>query len=203
MKFLLDFFPVLGFFIIYQVYDDIYMATYVLMAACVVQTLGHYFISKRFERMHVITLILALLFGGLTVFLRDDAFIKWKVSIFLWGVALFFIFRQLIQNKIALKDLFEGISGESMGISDTLWKKLNIVWIFTTLATGLLNLWIAYNFEQSVWVNFKFWGLTGIQLVLMIATFFIIFKNMPKEKREALEAQSSKVDDTTEKSLSD
>jgi len=80
MKFLYDFFPILLFFIAYKMYD-IYVATAVAMAAAAVQTFGFWFKHRRFEKMHLVTLGLLLVFGGLTLFLHDPVFIKWKPTV--------------------------------------------------------------------------------------------------------------------------
>ncbi len=193
MKLLLDFFPLLGFFIGYYAFD-IYVATGVLMAGAFVQTFGHWLMKRSFEKMHLLTLGLALVFGSLTLFLRDDSFIKWKVSIFMWLVTVVFLFRQWFQNRIVLKDLLEGVSGESFGVDEKLWKILNVTWALTALIVGLLNLWIGFNLSQEMWVNFKVWGITIIQLVLMAITFTLIFKNMPEDKKKAMEQSPTKDD---------
>ncbi|MCO7226364.1 inner membrane-spanning protein YciB [Pleionea sp. CnH1-48] len=190
MKVLIDFFPLLGFFIAYYVFD-IYVATGVLMVAAVIQTVGNRLLKKEWEKMHLFTLGLALVFGSLTLLFRDDAFIKWKVTILMWMLAVVFLFRQWVQNRIVLKDLLEGMSGESFGIEDALWKRLNVIWACCALAVGLLNLWVAYTFSQSVWVNFKVWGITIIQFTLMMITFAILFKNMPEDAKKALEGNDT------------
>ena len=197
MKLLLDFFPLLGFFIAYKMYD-IYTATAVLIAGAFVQTFGHWLMKRQFEKMHLFTLILASVFGGLTLFLRDDTFIKWKVSIFLWLITLVFLFRQWFQQRISLKDLLESIFGESLGVADNIWKNLNYVWAITSLVTGFLNLWVAYYFSQSDWVNFKVWGVTGIQMALMIATIAILLKHMPEDKKKTF-GEEAATDKETEK----
>ena len=87
MKFLYDFFPILLFFIAYKMYD-IYVATAVAMAAGAVQTLLFSIKHRRFEKMHLVTLGLLLVFGGLTIFLQDPVFIKWKPTVINWLFAV-------------------------------------------------------------------------------------------------------------------
>ncbi|MEE4244816.1 MAG: inner membrane-spanning protein YciB [Kangiellaceae bacterium] len=193
MKLLLDFFPLIGFFVGYYAFD-IYVATILLMAASVLQTLVHRVTKKSFETMHLITLAIALVFGGLTLFLQDDTFIKLKVTFFMWLITLVFIARQLFSNKITLRDFLEGVSGESFGVAETTWKKLNVIWALVAFLVGLLNLWVAYNFSQEVWVNFKVWGVLVIQFSLMIVTVMILFNQMPEEKRKAMEQTSDSED---------
>ena len=89
MKLLFDLFPVVLFFIAYKMYD-IYTATAVIIVASVVQVAYFYMKHKRVEKMHVITLVLILVLGGLTLVLQDEDFIKWKPTIVNWGFVLVF-----------------------------------------------------------------------------------------------------------------
>ena len=110
MKFLLDFFPVVLFFIMYKFFGDIppqwiepvnnlpfvsinpnepkdaiYFATLTIILATIFQNLGHWLLFKKLEKMHLISLGILLAFGTLTLAFKDPLFIKWKVSIFNWG----------------------------------------------------------------------------------------------------------------------
>ncbi|WP_144393607.1 inner membrane-spanning protein YciB [Pleionea sediminis] len=187
MKLFLDFFPVLAFFISAKVWD-IYIATAVLILGSFIQTVGHWLIKKKFEKLHLVTFFASLILGSMTLFFRDDSFIKWKVSVVYWIFSgTIFVF--LLRKKIAIKALFEGLMKIDMGLKDTLWHKINMAWAISLLALGFLNLWIAYSFSLDAWVNFKVWGTMIIQLIMMLVTFFIIFKNMPEENRRALEQE--------------
>lgn len=179
-KFLIDFFPLLAFFVAYKLYD-IYTATAVLMGASALQVIGNYALTRKWEKMHLYVLGFALVFGGLTLWLHDDRFIKWKVTIFYWLVAAFFLFRQLVQKKIVLKQLLESLSQEQFPIPDTVWARINLVWALTALVAGVINLHIAFSYSQEAWVNFKVWGITGIQLLLMIYTGFAMYKYLPQD----------------------
>ncbi len=189
MKLLLDFFPVLAFFITFKVFD-IYVATAVLIAGSFIQTLGHYLIKKQFEKLHVVTFVVALVMGSLTLFFRDDAFIKWKVSVIYWILSgTIFVF--LLRKRIAMKDLLEGLMKHDLGLKDSLWHKINMGWAITMVLIGFVNLWIAYEFSLETWVNFKVWGTMIIQLLMMVITFYVIFKYMPEENRKQLEQADS------------
>ena len=95
MKFIFDFFPLLLFFIAYKI-DGIYTATAVAIAASFIQV-GMYWIKHRqFQTMHLVTLVLIAVFGGLTLLLQDEAFIKWKPSILNWLFGAVFLGSQFI-----------------------------------------------------------------------------------------------------------
>ncbi|MCB1727864.1 MAG: septation protein IspZ, partial [Gammaproteobacteria bacterium] len=80
MKILADLFPVILFFIAYQLFD-IYIATQVAIAAAAVQVVYNRLRYGKVETMHWVTLGLLVLFGGLTLALRDPTFIKWKPTV--------------------------------------------------------------------------------------------------------------------------
>ena len=103
MKFLFDFFPILAFFIAFKVTGDsesgIYTATAVLMAASFIQITVYWLMYRRFEKMHLITLGVVLLFGGATLLLHDERFIQWKPTVVLWIFAMVALGSQYIGQK--------------------------------------------------------------------------------------------------------
>ncbi|WMS87197.1 inner membrane-spanning protein YciB [Pleionea litopenaei] len=189
MKVLLDFFPVLAFFLTYKLFD-VYVATAVLIGASLLQTLGHRIIKKRFEKLHVMTFVISLIMGGMTIAFRDDAFIKWKVSVVYWILSAV-IWIYWLRGTMLLKQLFESLFKQELGLTQKLWGYINAFWGLLLLAMGGLNIWIAYHFDLDTWVNFKVWGTMAVQLVTMIGTFVVIFKNMPEHHRKMLEESSA------------
>ena len=95
MKLLYDFFPIILFFIAFKL-DGIYTATAVAIAASIVQ-LGLFWIKhRRFEKMHVVSAVLIVTLGGLTIVLQDKAFIMWKPTLINWLFAVVFAGSTLI-----------------------------------------------------------------------------------------------------------
>jgi intracellular septation protein len=123
MKFLLDFFPVLLFFIAYKL-DGIYTATAVGIAASFVQVGVHWFMHRRFVTSHIVTLVLIVVFGGLTLFLQDEAFIKWKPTILNWLFGAVFLGSQFIGEK----NLVQRIMGANIALPEEIWRRLNLIW---------------------------------------------------------------------------
>ncbi len=199
MKLLLDFFPVLAFFITFK-WLGIYPATAVLIVGSLIQTLGHWLIKKEFEKLHLITLAASVILGGMTLAFQDDRFIKWKVSVIYWIFSLVIIGFWLFKKQIAIQKLFEGLLKMELGIAPSFWHKVNLSWLVVFIVMGLVNLWIAYSFELDVWVNFKVWGIMIIQMVLMLATFAFVFNAMPEDKRNALTENDSKESSTSSNS---
>ena len=163
MKFMFDFFPVLLFFIAYKAYD-IYTATAVLIIACLVQTAGHWAIHRRFEKSHLITLVLVSLFGGATLLLQDEMFIKWKPSVINWLFGIAFIGSQFIGEK----SLIQRILGAQLDLPQVIWRNLNGAWAIFFITLGFVNLYVVYNFDTDTWVDFKMFGLMGLTLAFML-----------------------------------
>ena len=164
MKMLFDFLPVLLFFVVYKMYD-IYLATAVLIAASAIQTVGHRLIKGSFEKTHVITLALVALFGGLTLALQDENFIKWKPTAINWLFAVVFVGSQFIGEKT----IIERMMGGNLTLPQLVWTKLNLAWAGFFVFLGAVNIYVAYAFDTDTWVNFKLFGLMGLTLLFIIA----------------------------------
>jgi len=129
MKFLFDFFPILLFFIAYKL-EGIFVATAVAIAASFLQVGLYWLKHRRFETSHLVTLVLIAVFGGLTLFLQDEAFIKWKPTVINWLFAAVFIGSQYIGKKT----IVERMMGTSLTLPDFVWVRLNASWaIFFSL----------------------------------------------------------------------
>ncbi len=141
MKFLADFFPVLLFFGAYQMYD-IYVATGVAIAASVVQVGASWLRGRKVENMHLITLALLVVFGGLTILLQDRTFIMWKPSIVNWLFALAFVGSHFIGDK----PLVQRMMSHAVDVPGPIWSRLNQMWTAFFIFMGLLNLYVANDY---------------------------------------------------------
>jgi intracellular septation protein len=171
MKLLIDIIPIALFFIAFKFYD-IYVATIVAMAASIVQTFWHRFSTGKFETMHLITLIIILLLGGMTLFFQDERFIKWKPTIVNWAFALALIIGTFFLKKPAIQALL----GSKITLPLTVWINLNWGWFIFFILSGALNLYVAYNYSTDAWVNFKLFGMMGITLIFVILQGIYISK---------------------------
>jgi len=164
MKMLVDFFPVALFFIVYKV-EDIYVATAVLIIASAIQTVGVRLWKGKFEQSHVITLVLVAVFGGLTLMLHDEMFIKWKVSIINWLFGAVFLGSMWIGRQTVVQRMM----GTQVQLPGAVWRKINMAWAVFFMFLGFLNLYIVYHYDTDTWVNFKMFGLMGLTVVFVIA----------------------------------
>jgi intracellular septation protein len=149
----LDFLPILLFFIAYKSFD-IYIATAVLMAATVVQMGLVYLMDRKLQLMHQVTLVLILAFGSLTLVLHDDTFIKWKPTLLYSGLAIGLALALWVFKKSYLKLLL----GAHLQLPDPVWMRLNVAWIAYSLFMASLNAYVAIYYSTDTWVNFKLWG---------------------------------------------
>ncbi len=153
MKILIDFFPILLFVGAYKFYD-IYVGTGVLMGATVLQVAIMYGVDRKVPAMYKITLALVLIFGTLTLALHDDRFIKWKPTVLYAAMAIALAFAVWDMKKNFLKLLM----GHQLDLPDSVWHRLNVVWVAYNAFMSLLNAFVVMNYSTEDWVSFKLWG---------------------------------------------
>lgn len=164
MKLLLDFLPILIFFGVYKTTGDLITATAVLIPVTIVQVTVVYWLTKTVEKMALVTLALVVVLGGLTVLLNDGWFIMWKPTVVNWLFAAAFFGSHFIGNR----PIIERLLGHAISLNHSYWLKLSFAWIAFFIASGILNLVVAYQFSEEVWVNFKLFGLLGLTFVFLI-----------------------------------
>jgi intracellular septation protein len=177
MKFLFDLFPIILFFIAYKMYD-IYVATTVAIAAAFVQTGLFWLKNRRFEKMHLITLGILVVFGGLTLILRDPVFIKWKPTVVNWLFGATFMGSRFIGDKT----LVERMMSHAITAPVAVWQRINWAWVIFFISMGILNIYVAYNYSEEAWVNFKLFGMMGLTLVFVFGQAFYLSRYMEAEE---------------------
>jgi intracellular septation protein len=167
MKFLFDLFPVILFFVAFK-FADIYVATGVAMLATLAQIAWVYFRHKKVEATMWVSLVLILVFGGLTILLQDKLFIQLKPTILYWIFSAFLFF----SAQFFKKNWIESLMTKQVSLKPTspasIWLKLNHAWAGFFFLMGALNIYIAFNFSEDTWVNFKLFGGMGLLLAFII-----------------------------------
>jgi intracellular septation protein len=160
-----------------EVADSLMAATAVLMVAVVVSLALSYKWERRVPLMPLVTAVMVLIFGGLTIILRDAIFIKMKPTIVncLFAAALFV---GLAFNKSFLHPLL----GHTLALSRLGWRILTWRWAFFFVFLAGLNEVIWRNFSEAFWVSFKAWGMFPITLVFALS-------QVPLIQRHALDAR--------------
>ncbi len=168
MKFLFDFFPVILFFAAFKLWD-IYVATAVAIAASFLQVAWLKLRGKRVEPMLWASLAIIAVFGGATLLLQDETFIKWKPTVLYW------LFAAALAGAAAFRrNLIRAMLSAQLQMPDPVWAKLNWSWVGFFAFMGAINLAVAYNFSTDHWVNFKLFGGMGLMLLFVLAQALVL-----------------------------
>ena len=177
MKFLFDFFPILLFFIAYK-FGGIYVATGVAIAASFVQIGWVMARGKKVEPMMWVSLAIIVVFGGATLLLHNETFIKWKPTVLYWLFAAILLGGSWLFNK----NIIRSMMAKQVSLPESVWNKLNLSWAAFFIVMGATNLYVAYNFSTDIWVDFKLFGSTAMMLVFVIAQSLVLAKHMNNEE---------------------
>lgn len=169
MKAFQDLVPAIVFFAAYS-YRDIYFATAALIAVTVLQAVLTWVRGKSLETAQRVTLIAVLLFGGLTLFLRNPLFVMWKPTVVYWIMAACFLGSRYFGEKT----LVERMMGGHMKLAPPVWIGLNLSWSLFFAVMGVVNLMVAYNCSEATWVQFKLYGFTLLTFVFVFGQMYLI-----------------------------
>jgi intracellular septation protein len=194
MKFLFDLFPVILFFAAFKL-ADIYVATAVAIGATFLQIGVLALLKKKIDKMLWASLAIIVVFGGATLLLRDETFIKWKPTVLYW------LFSAVLAGGALLfrRNLMRAMLSAQVQLPEPVWAQLNWSWIGFFAFMGAANLYVAFSFSEgfcrdladiaeralcqdNVWVNFKLFGGTGLMLVFVIVQALFVARHMPEEK---------------------
>ncbi|MDA8364596.1 MAG: septation protein A [Gammaproteobacteria bacterium] len=187
MKIFIDFFPLFLFFVAFKL-AGIYTATAVAIAASVAQVAWSRFRQGRFEGMHLMQLAIIGVFGGLTLALHNDTFIRWKPTILYWAFAAVFLGSQIIGRRTAAEHLLD----RQVSMPARIWKIYNLSWGVFFLLMGALNLYFAffYGLQESkaarldTWVTMKVWGSLALTVVFAVAQALFLSKHLEQPQAE-------------------
>jgi intracellular septation protein len=176
MKFLFDLFPVILFFAAYKM-ADIYVATAVAIGATFLQIGLLAALRRKIDTMLWVSLGIIVVFGGATLVMRDETFIKWKPTVLYWmfGAAL-------AAAQLAGRNLMRSVLGAQLQLPDPVWRRLNWSWAGFFAFMGGANLLVALNFSTDQWVNFKLFGGTGLMLLFVVVQAVFLARHMQEGK---------------------
>ena len=180
MKFLFDLFPIILFFAAFKAFD-IYVATGVVIAATMAQIGWVWHRHGKVDTMLWVSLALVVVFGGATLILHDETFIKWKPTILYWlfAVTLFG------SAQFFGKNLIRAMLDKQVELPEMLWPRLNYAWMSFFAVMGVLNLYVAFNYSTDTWVSFKLFGGMGLMILFIILQGVVLAKYIPEEKAES------------------
>lgn len=177
MKLLLDFFPIILFFVAFKV-AGIYVATGVAIVATIAQIAWIRYSTGKVEPMQWMSLGVIVLFGGATIVAQNDTFIKWKPTVLYWLMGGALLVGQLFFRKNLLKSLM----GSQMQLPDPAWRIMNWSWTGFFAVMGVLNLWVAFHFDTDTWVNFKLFGGLGLMAVFVVGQALYLSRYMKPDE---------------------
>lgn len=193
MKQLAEMVPLVLFFITYQMkgteieigawshtLDGIFSATAVLIAATCVHVALSLIMNRKLEKRMMWMLGAVCLFGGATLFFRDQTFIYWKPTVFNWVLALVFG----ASHFIGKRNLMERTLGSQIDLPDLLWTRLLWLWTANFAIVGTLNIYVAYSFSEDFWVSYKLYSAIGFTLLLTLITALMIGPHLSEEQAE-------------------
>ena len=182
MKLLLDFLPIVLFFIAFKLFG-IYIATSVAMIASCIQVGRTWTKTRKVQLLPLLTLGIIVVLGSATLFFHNPLFIKWKPTVVYWTFGIAFLVSPIFSQKNLIQRLLE--PNITLTLPEVAWSKLNWAWAFFFLMMGSLNLYVAYHYTTNTWVNFKLFGGFGLTLL------FILLQALYLSKHAALKNENS------------
>jgi intracellular septation protein len=186
MKVFFDLFPVILFFVAFKL-SDIFIATATAIGATIAMIIYSKVRHGKVEKMLMINGLVISILGGITLLLHDKTFIMWKPTVLYWlfAGALF------ISSVFFKKNLIRQMMDKMLNPPETVWNKLNLVWVVFLIALGFLNIYVFKNYDEDTWVNFKLFGVTSMMFIFMMAQTFML-KDYLIEQPEAETTEKKK-----------
>ena len=176
MKFLFDLFPVFVFFVAFKL-SGIYVATGAAMLAAVGQIGWVRYRGRKVDPMLWVSFAIIIVFGGATLLLHDETFIKWKPTVLYWLFSIALAGSQLLMGK----NLIRAVLDKQIQLPETVWRKLSLSWSGFFALLGAVNLYFAFNYPTEVWVNFKVFGAMGLMLLFVLLQSFVLARYMDEK----------------------
>ncbi len=179
MKLLFDLFPILLFFIAFKL-EGIYVATAAAIGATVVQIAWTKYRHGKVDKMLWVSLAIVGVFGGATLLLHDERFIKWKPTVLYWAFSLILLCSDLLLHKNLMRNMLQ----EKIALPLHVWKRFNLSWSLFFAILGFINLYVAFHFSTETWVDFKLFGFTALMLVFILAQGVWLSKYIDEKKED-------------------
>jgi intracellular septation protein len=179
MKLLFDLFPVILFFGVFK-FAGVFAATATAIVATFAQVAWVKYRHGKVDTMLWVSLGIITIFGGATLLLHDETFIKWKPTVLYW----FFSATLILSPILFKKNLMRALMHEKISLPEPVWGNVNLAWSAFFAVLGVVNLYVALNYSTDTWVNFKLFGATGMMLAFVIAQASMLSKYVEEDKDE-------------------
>jgi intracellular septation protein len=172
MQHLIDFFPLVAFFISFK-FGGIFTATAVFIVASALQIAVQWWRTRTVKTLHWVTAALVLVFGSATLLLKDPRFIQWKLSVLMWLASAAFLVSQFVGKKPLVQRFLESTLGEHLApVAARSWSRINLAWVAFFAVVGALNVYVFRHFSMDTWVNFKVFGVQVLLLLFILPQAF-------------------------------
>ena len=166
-----DFAPLLLFFVAYRLFD-LYAATATVMAAAVGAAALGYWFDRKLHPVPLATAVIILIFGGLTLYLNNDTFIKMKPTM-VYGLFAVVLLGGLFFNRPFVKYVL----GTAVILKEGSWRVLTWRFGMFFLAMALINELMWRNFSNDIWVTFHTFGGIGLTLLFSLSQVPFLLKH--------------------------
>lgn len=153
------------------------LATVVVILATLAQIVWLKVRGKKIDTMLWVSLTLVTVLGGATIYFHSENFIKWKPTVLYWVMGTALLVGQLVFKKNGIKS----VMGAQMRLPDGVWRTVNFSWVGFFAVMGVVNLWVAFNFPTSTWVNFKLFGGLGLMFVFVLLQALLLNKHIQQD----------------------
>jgi intracellular septation protein len=174
MQALLELAPLVAFFVAYY-FGGIYVATGVLMAGMAVLLAVDYLLHRRISPMHALSAVLVFALGGATLLLHDKHFIQLKPTALFWVFGLAFLASFWIGKQTLTERLFTAALQGQVRVPETLWRRMNALWVVFYALLGEANLLVAKYASERIWVYSKIL-LTVLTFIFAVAQVLYLMK---------------------------
>lgn len=179
MKIFFDLFPVILFFITFK-FAGVFTATAAAMGATFVQVVWVKLRHGKVDVMLWVSFAIITLFGGATLFLHNENFIKWKPTVLYWCFSSALLLAPVLFKRNLMRSLLE----DKLPLPDSTWQNVNLAWGLFFAFLGALNLYVAFTYTTDIWVDFKLFGVTSLIFLFILAQAAMLSKYVEAHKNK-------------------
>lgn len=187
MQIFIDFLPIVAFVVAYWL-TDIKTAIAVIMVTMTLQVVITYVVKRTVSRMLLASAALVVVLGGISLAIDNDLVFKWKPTVLNWAFCAVLLVSRYASSKPMMQRLLESVAKGEINLLPQDWQRLNLMWAGFFLLSGAANIYVAYNFSEGVWVNFKLFGLLGMTVAfVLLQAFWLSRHGLPAESESRTE----------------